>query len=193
MDMLNLEQYIKSFFDDIKNNNEIEIYNEFSFQHELGIFLRERLKDKGYKIQFERNVKFFDYFPKERNEKKEIDIVVSDDNEKYAIELKFANETNGQHPEKMFSFINDIYFMETVKTQCEGFVQNYCVTFVEDELFYTGKKIDGIYAYFRNGEKISGDIEKPTGEKKFKIRIKNAYQIKWEDLCDNKKFYIVKI
>ena len=36
----------------------IEVYNEFSLQHELGIFLRNKLTN--YKIQFERNTKFFD-------------------------------------------------------------------------------------------------------------------------------------
>lgn len=32
----------------------IDLYNEFSLQHELGIFLREALTP--YKVQFERNV-----------------------------------------------------------------------------------------------------------------------------------------
>lgn len=35
----------------------IEIYNEFSLQHELGIFLRMELP--GRKVQFERNVSHF--------------------------------------------------------------------------------------------------------------------------------------
>lgn len=37
--------------------NKVEIYNEFSLQHELGIFLRERLQ--GYQVHFERNVSYF--------------------------------------------------------------------------------------------------------------------------------------
>lgn len=36
---------------------EIELYNEFSLQHELGIFLRNELKE--YVVQFERNISFF--------------------------------------------------------------------------------------------------------------------------------------
>ncbi|MFC0820750.1 hypothetical protein [Moraxella marmotae] len=195
-----IEQALNDFFDCyLKKNQEIEIYNEFSFQHELGIFLRSELAD--YKIQFERNIKYFEYDPKDKNEKKEIDIVICnklDDSEKYAIELKFANKTNGQHPEKMFGFIKDIWFMETVKVRCKGFVQNYCVTLVEDELFYQKtlrNKHDGIYQYFRGGQKISGQIEKPTGkdEAKFIINLQNSYQIEWRDLYDEKKFYIVKV
>lgn len=38
-------------------DEQVEIYNEFSLQHELGLFLRTRLP--GYKVQFERNTKFF--------------------------------------------------------------------------------------------------------------------------------------
>ncbi|OOS07422.1 hypothetical protein SAMN02745664_102128 [Moraxella cuniculi DSM 21768] len=195
--MLDLENLIREFFYHLeKNKSEIEIYNEFSFQHELGIFLREKLNHKGYQIRFEINVRCFGYEPKETYEKKEIDIIVRskhNKNELYAIELKFANKTNGQHPEKMFSFIKDILFMETVKAQCKEFIENYCVTFVEDDKFYTGRKIDGVYAYFRSGKEISGKIEKPTGDNKFTISLRNSYKIKWEELSDKKKFYIVKV
>ena len=52
-----MEDIIHDFFYLVKNKK-IEIYNEFSLQHELGIFLRE--KYKGSKIQFERNVSYFD-------------------------------------------------------------------------------------------------------------------------------------
>ncbi len=73
-------------------NESIEIYNEFSLQHELGIFLRERLT--GYKVQFERNTRFFGI---SGTVKHEIDIVIYNSNEKYAIELKFP--VNSQYPE----------------------------------------------------------------------------------------------
>lgn len=83
--MLKLRQLIEGFFLYVQSNN-IEIYNEFSLQHELGIFLRA--KQQGYRIQFERNVS---YFTKDsKTIKKEIDIVIfnGDKSEKYAIELK---------------------------------------------------------------------------------------------------------
>ena len=63
---------------------EIEVYNEFSLQHELGIFLREQLP--GYKVQFERNTKFFGI---SGTIKHEIDVVVFNDVKRYAVELKY--------------------------------------------------------------------------------------------------------
>ena len=49
-------KFLQEFTERIQNK-ETEIYNEFSLQHELGIYLRNVLP--GYKVQFERNVKFF--------------------------------------------------------------------------------------------------------------------------------------
>ena len=153
-------------------SNEIEIYNEFSLQHELGIFLRAHIGD--YKIQFERNVSFFGI-----NEtiKKEIDITIFDSarKEKYAIELKFPQ--NGQYPEQMFSFIKDIKFMEQLKES--GFNNTYCLCFVNDPLFYDGDKKDGIYSFFRTKTEISGTIEKPTGKKNETISLNGTYHINW--------------
>ena len=63
---------LEGFFDVVRNGA-FEVYNEFSFQHELGIYLREKFSEK--KVQFERNAKHFGI-----NEpdliKKEIDIAV---------------------------------------------------------------------------------------------------------------------
>jgi hypothetical protein len=51
-----MENLIASFAAKVGSGN-IEIYNEFSLQHELGIYLRGSLNNK--KVQFERNVSFF--------------------------------------------------------------------------------------------------------------------------------------
>lgn len=51
-----MDTLVKKFIDKIRKN-EIEVYNEFSLQHELGIFLRSQIKD--VKVQFERNVSYF--------------------------------------------------------------------------------------------------------------------------------------
>lgn len=51
-----MKQHIETFFDQVRSG-EIEIYNEFSLQHELGIFLRNLMQN--HKVQFERNVSFF--------------------------------------------------------------------------------------------------------------------------------------
>ena len=60
-DTMDLTNYLNNFWDYIsENKKENDIYNEFSFQHELGIYLRNVLP-KDYKVQFERNVDFTTY------------------------------------------------------------------------------------------------------------------------------------
>ena len=92
---MDLKNLLIEFWNYRKENN-IEIYNEFSLQHELGIFLRNNLPE--YKVQFERNVSYF--FRNADTKKKEMDIVIfkSDMSERYAIELKYPK--NGQNPEQ---------------------------------------------------------------------------------------------
>lgn len=50
-----MKKAILAFLKQVENGS-IEIYNEFSLQHELGIFLRNHFPN--YRIQFERNTKF---------------------------------------------------------------------------------------------------------------------------------------
>ena len=54
--MLELKAIVNGFFKFAETTG-VEIYNEFSLQHEMGIYLRSVLSD--YKVQFERNVSFF--------------------------------------------------------------------------------------------------------------------------------------
>ena len=76
---MNIQKLLNDFMT-LVGIGEIEIYNEFSLQHELGIFLRANLT--GYKVQFERNTKFFGV---QGTTKHEIDIVIYNDLERYAI------------------------------------------------------------------------------------------------------------
>jgi hypothetical protein len=83
----------------------VEVYNEFSLQHELGIFLRGNRGNSV--VQFERNIKhFFPAIAPDAFTKREIDIAIYTAKQprvlEWAIELKFPR--NGQHPEQMFSF-----------------------------------------------------------------------------------------
>src|SRR5699024_7539647 len=112
----------------------------FSLQHELGVFLRNKIP-KPYKVEFERNLSFF--VQETKCVKSELDIVIyhPDISDKYAIELKFPK--NGQYPESMFNFIKDIKFMEEANQLV--FTNTYAVTYVQDKLFYSGSKRDGIY------------------------------------------------
>lgn len=132
------------------------IYNEFSLQHELGIYLRKKLKKQGkYKVQFERNVD--DVFGSLSSEKKEMDIYIvkyknKEKEHEYAIELKFPK--NGQHQVEMYQFVRDICFMEQVK---DAGVKTFVLTLVDDHLFYTdtGKTGKVIYDYFRKSKTVS--------------------------------------
>ncbi|MDS1003371.1 hypothetical protein P9J83_07665 [Clostridium sporogenes] len=192
-----LELIIQSInkFIELLSNNKIEVYNEFSLQYELGIYLRCCIKNEEYKIQFERNVEFFN-IKKKDTRKKEIDIVIYNKNgtEKYAIELKYPR--NGQYPESMFSFIKDIEFCEQL--QKNGFNGAVCFTLVDDKLFYSGKyedNEDNIYKYFRGGKEIKGSIKKPTGtqSESYFINIYGVYRIEWQQINSNLRYYIISM
>lgn len=180
---------IENFMDMLVDNH-IEIYNEYSFQHELGIYLRQNLGCTGYLIQFERNVSFFN-IDKSKTIKKEIDIVIynPDKTEKHGIELKFP--LNGQYPESMYSFIKDIRFCEQLVES--GFNSMISVVAVRDKLFYEGSFKEGIYMYFRNKEIISKKIDKPTGNSNEHIVVDGEYIIDWKLIKDNLKYYTVVV
>lgn len=179
---MDLEHLLNEFMGIVASGT-VEVYNEFSLQHELGIFLRAKLK--GYKVQFERNTKFFGI---KGTVKHEIDIVIYNDIEKHAIELKYP--LNGQYPEQMFSFVKDIKFMEELKEA--GFDSTYCLTLVQDRNFYLGQKQDGIYSFFRGGKSLTGIIRKPTGKKDEIINVNGKYRIEWVSCCEM-MFYIQQI
>ena len=178
-----IKKLLYEFLDTVKEGK-VEIYNEFSLQHELGIFLRERLSN--YKVQFERNTKFFGI---RGTIKHEIDIVIYNECEKYAIELKYP--LNGQYPEQMYSFIKDICFMEQLRSA--GFDGTYAVTLVNDKNFYSGQKRDGIYSFFRENNVITGPIEKPTGKKDEIVTLNGEYIIQWEGEDDSLRYYVLSL
>jgi hypothetical protein len=176
-----LSKAIDDFFTIYVSTKSISLYNEISLQLELGLYLRN-LYPK-YKVEFERNIKDFakrgfSYV------KKEIDLVISDGDEEYAIELKFPR--NGQYPEEMFEFIKDIQFMEEVKAHA-GFKEAYCVTLVDDTNFWsTGRAKTKLYQYFRqpvvpipNGVQIL----RPTKKKGIpSVKVDHDYLINWEPI-----------
>lgn len=180
-----MKNIIKEFFECVATE-EIEIYNEFSLQHELGMFLRNHKSYSGKKIQFERNVSYFG-LDKSKYEKKEIDLVIFSEEDKRdstveldtVIELKYPR--NGQVPESMFSFCKDISFLEQLSDS--GFKSAYFLVVVDDPLFYSGNN-KGIYALFRNAQLITGIIQKPTGNKGKSITIKGSYQAIWQNVLE---------
>ena len=161
----------------------IEIYNEFSLQHELGVYLRHRLGD--LKVQFERNVAYFG-FDSGQFEKREIDIsIFSADQQqlKVAIELKFPR--NGQYPEQMFSFCKDIVFLEQLRSA--GFEDCVFVAVADDRLFYEGAS-NGIYSHFRGGVPLHGGITKPTGRQDKVLTISGSYKVVWKPIAESRKY-----
>ncbi|MDU1911931.1 hypothetical protein [Fusobacterium sp.] len=191
--ILELIKLIESFLKLEEEKQFTRIYNEFSFQHELGIFLRENL-GKEYNIEFERNISyFFKVLNKKEFIKKEIDIVVysKDKKEKYAIELKHPLKSQGQHPEHMFAFLRDLKFLEELTRS--GFTNGLSIVLTDDKRYIIGNKVDGIYKYFRKNEIIKENIEKPTGENKFFINIEKKYVVDWKNLSNGYSYYILKI
>ena len=168
------------------------VYNEFSLQHELGIYLRDELKkvNNDYMVQFERNVNNA-FQGNGITIKKEMDIYIynkSDANEKYAIELKFPR--NGQYPVQMGCFVNDIDFMQDVKKIGKA-TGTFVLTLVDDDKFYSNRKpleTTGIYECFRDPN-INGIYKPPQ-------KVNNKYQIEWKPIigADPKyRYYFLEI
>lgn len=184
---MELARDIQNFVNTIASG-EIEVYNEFSLQHELGVFLRRRLD--SHRVQFERNISHFS-LPKSSFEKKEIDIVVIPDSSiepLCAIELKYPR--NGQIPEQMYSFCKDITFLEQLKSS--GFKSAYFLVLADDPLFYSGNP-SGIYGLFRNGKTITGTIVKPTGAKDKMVHIEGKYTASWQPVSGSTRYCLISI
>jgi hypothetical protein len=178
-----VEQFVRSV-----NPDGTDIYNEFSLQHEFGIFLRSALPE--YKVQFERNVSYF-ASSKAEFTKREIDIVVFSRDKtdlKYAIELKYPR--NGQYPEQMFSFCKDIAFAEELKAA--GFARTALHIFADDRPFFSGPSNKVIYSYFRAARPITGRIEKPTGDRNDHLQIKGSYVVSWLPVSSTTKYAFVE-
>jgi hypothetical protein len=167
-------------------NEKIEVYNEFSLQHELGIWLRNRLP--GYKVQFERPAGFF-FSSLPKLCKKEIDISVFSKEQqdyRYAIELKYPR--NGRHPETMFDFCKDLSFIEDLRHH--GFSTAALLVFADDRLFYEGSDT-GIFGFFRSGKPLCGCIEKPTGAKDDHVELRGSYRAEWKPIFGSLRYMLL--
>ena len=187
------EKYIKEFFDYIKKSK-LNLYNEFSFQFEFGIFLRGKFPSPEFKVEFERNVEILNK-NKDIFTKKEIDVIVYKESPEgikeflWAIELKFPRK--GQTPEQMFKIVEDIKFCEELG--CNGFRRTTQITLVDED--YRGKSFfeaigenTGIYEYFRSSfenaskpKTLKDYIYKPTGKlkDKKKYKLNGQYNVEW--------------
>lgn len=199
------DTFIKSTIEEfLKANDRRPIYNEFSFQHELGFFLREKItkKDENFKVEFERNVSYFGV--NEETCKKEIDIVIyKDKNSKknrYAIELNYHPIDSGI-TNRMKDSIKDIWFMEQL---LEYNFKTFVCVIAEDKRFYKDKARKNshkINQYFlnKNPETIEGKIDISKNDNDLPAEISGSYVIKWNDLkkmptenCGERKYYLLE-
>lgn len=184
-------EYVLSNFWDFLQENSIDIYNETTLKMELGIYLRRNLGDE-FIFEFDKNVSCFEI---NLNTNRKIDIVIAApqlEDYKCAIEIYYSKK--GKYKDQMYSLLQDIEFLEQLAEK--GFDEAYAVTVVDEHLFYEGKKQDGIYSYFRgnNVTPISGKIyyTSPT-IKQPPLCIKGSYTIRWKDMSNNKKQYVLSI
>ncbi|GMO70115.1 MAG: hypothetical protein Ta2A_18660 [Treponemataceae bacterium] len=140
----------------------------------------------------ERNIEYYNLNSHDFS-KKETDIIIEQDNDLHiAIELKMP--MNGQVPEQMFKFVEDIKFLEELKAT-GIFGKCYFIVVTNDSNFWHGSKSDGIYSFFRNEQPLKGKIYKPTGNKKKKDfhQISGEYHIKWNSVNSNFRYFSVEV
>ncbi len=188
--MLEFTRLTSEFLEKIRDA-EVEVYNEASLQFELAGFLRATLPSQ-FKVQFERPVDLFK-IPRKGLLKKEIDLVLfrSGGEGHYAIELKYPR--NGQYPEQMFKFCEDLGFIEQLTER--GFDGGCLLVLVEDKLFYSGRETDGIYGYFRCGQPLQGVIKQPTKAKGGggRIKLRGRYTVEWKPVRGSMKYLCLQV
>lgn len=174
-----LGRLVAQFFDAV-GRREIDIYNEFSLQHELGIWLRERSHPSELKFQFERPASFFGVHGKLT--KKEIDLAC------FALPLvpvmlmEFKFPRAGQVPIQMFKFCQDVAFVEELVLKEKRFPFGCALIAADDADFYRGSRHQAgtIYSCFRDGVAIKGTISKTTGKEEPPVVLQSEYQIEWQ-------------
>ncbi|MDR0336830.1 MAG: hypothetical protein LBI18_07050 [Planctomycetaceae bacterium] len=172
----------------LKKINFDSYYIEATFQFNL---LMELASIYNRSIIFpERSIEYYDNLS--NLTKKRIDIVLEYNNN-IAIELKMP--MNGQVPVQMFKIIQDIKFLEELKSS-KKFFECYSIVVTNDKKFWCGKTKDGIYSYFRDNKTITGKIDKPIDANKTEkppCEINGKYEIQWKNLNDDFRYFIIEI
>lgn len=197
-----IKREIYEFVDYFKKG-EVDVYNEYSLQFEIGWFLKSRLGSE-YKVQVEKNVnetKLAKSMGIDKNKKSLIkirmDIYIwnTATGEQLAIELKFPRA--GQVPIQIYQFSKDVKFLEQLKEHYE-FSRGYSVVFVDNKNFYEGEELsEPVYEYFRTKKVLPGftTISIPVGKKKGdgRFSLTRDYPIEWKDSRDGMKYYILEV
>jgi hypothetical protein len=189
--MLNM---LHEIMNEINNIHPIRIYNEISFQIEIGVKLRNKIPNGESRIFFEKNIKNYDK-DVEEYVKREIDICINNNcnNEviESAIELKYP--MNGQTPVQMFNFIKDIKFLEQIKEKNGGEIRNYFIAICFKN-FYNGIRSDGIYGYFRSDE--NGNVSTIKGRIEYggkSINLNGEYNVEWKEFSPELMYLIIEV
>ena len=170
----------------LKNIPFDSFYLEATFQFKLLMQLA-KIYDED-RIFPERSIAYFQLLGLT---KKEIDIVLEQD-QRTAIELKMP--MNGQVPEQMFKFVEDLAFLEELKAS-GVFTQCGLIVVTNDSNFWQGAKLDRIYAPFRTGSVLHGNVYKPTGKGKDAVyhRLNGEYKIEWKTLANRFQYFMVEV
>ena len=167
---------LRDFLDN-KENGAAKIDNERALQLELGIMFRRM----AYNVQFEVSCRSLSIHPAQtKPQKRDLDILVTNGNERFAIELKapFA----GRVPETMFDFYSDVSFIEAIISKGVA-DRGACLMLTNDSAYWGGRETTGIYQPLRvPGTLLHGRIQKPTGDKSSTVYIENQYHPTWRDL-----------
>jgi hypothetical protein len=160
---------IEAFFD---HANEAcgEIHNERALQLELAYYFRSL----GAHVQFERTFRVSPPVGSSCPVKSNLDLLVEKDGKRTAIELKVP--LNGQHPETLYSFCNDISFIETL-IRAGAADNGFCLLVTNDRAFWTDSgRGSPIHNLFRcKGARLSGVVQKPTGAKDTQVVLTGGY------------------
>lgn len=181
--MRNFPQHLKTFFEIYKQEDIIELYNEFSVYFRLGNHL-ENLFNVDYKIQFGREVDFFG-IPRETMVKPVLDIVVFDDDMtiQHAIEVVYIKDE--PRLEKMFEICTGLRFMEQMMEH--GWRESYVLLIAD-----IPKQDNDEPHYIFHGETIlEGTMQHPSGEAV--IELMGSYTIEWIAVDDEMHYAVIPI
>lgn len=109
-----IKPLLQQFINFVRQQPNMELYNEAGLQHELALFLRSKL-DVIYRVQLERNIDGITNAP-ETFSKKEMDIYIENMTnlgERYCIELKVSYGRSVAS--RTIKIHEDIYFLEQLK------------------------------------------------------------------------------
>ena len=196
-----LQEIIETSFDLLTKklaNGGIITKNEASFQLEFGLILKtigqlyEFKPNDKFHLELESYIELNSTLAKSKSNKARVDILITYNDVKAAIELKFFKKANAREPESRYDIFTDIKNLEQYKK--EGI--NLCYFMLAtDHLHYVNKDDysnetkdfdvrDG--KYYKKGTKLEYKTSKPHAP----ITLENDYSFKWELLND---LYFLKL